>query len=122
MAMIFDVREDPRFYCFGSGVSMRNGIDALYALIKTKSDLDVFNGDVFVFIGSNLKSIKVLQWNRNGFLLYYKRLEIGRFSLLSSNGENEFIELKSPKLRKIINRVRQRSVMTELKQRAITSI
>ena len=121
MAMIFDIGEDARFYCFGAGVDMRKGIQGLYALIRASSDLDALSGDVFVFIGTNCKSIKVLQWHRNGFLLTHKRLEVGRFSLLTQHGEGAFIELKSPELRKMVNRIRQRSVMNELKQKAISS-
>ncbi len=69
MSMLFEVKEDSRFYCFAAGVDMRKGIQGLYALIRSGSNLDALSGDVFVFIGSNLKSIKVLQWHRNGFLL-----------------------------------------------------
>ncbi len=120
--MIFDVQEDVRFYCYGAGVDMRKGIQGLYALIRASGDLDALGGDVFVFIGSNCKSIKVLQWHRNGFLLMHKRLEVGRFSLLASREDGAFIELKSPELRKMVNRVRQRSVMNELKQKAISTL
>lgn len=120
--MLFDLREDVRFYCFPTGVDMRKGIQGLYGLIRTSGDLDALSGDVFVFIGSNCKSIKVLQWHQNGFLLTHKRLEVGRFSLLASCGESSFIELKSPELKKMINRVRQRSIMNELKLKAISNL
>lgn len=120
--MIFDIQEGARFYCFAQGVDMRKGIPSLYALIKLNSTLDALSGDVFVFIGSNCKSIKVLWWHKNGFLLSHKRLEVGRFSLLSRCASEAFIELSSPELRKMIERVKQRSVMNELKQRAVLNL
>lgn len=83
MAMIFNIKEDARFYCFTNGVDMRKGINSLYGLIKQASELDALSGDVYIFIGTNIKSIKVLQWDKNGFLLCHKKLEIGRFTLLT---------------------------------------
>ncbi len=117
--MIFDVREDARFFCFTQGVDMRKGIQSLYSLVKLNSEFDVLSGDVFVFIGTNCKSIKVLQWHKNGFLLTHKRLEVGRFSLLPNRNNSLFVEIKCPELRKMVNRIRQRSIMNELKQRAL---
>ncbi len=122
MSMLFEVKEDSRFYCFAAGVDMRKGIQGLYALIRSGSNLDALSGDVFVFIGSNLKSIKVLQWHRNGFLLSHKRLEVGRFSLLQTQSDESFVELKSPELRKMISRIRVRSAMSEIKQKAILNL
>ncbi|MFR9502159.1 MAG: IS66 family insertion sequence element accessory protein TnpB [Rikenellaceae bacterium] len=122
MAMIFDIGEQARFYCFSRGVDMRKGIMSLYSLIKLSGEHDALSGDVFVFIGTNLKSIKVLWWHKNGFILTHKRLEIGRFSPLQNGQESSFVELKHPELRRMIYRIKQRSMMSELKQRAISSI
>ncbi len=72
-----------------------------------------------MFIGTNCKSIKVLQWHNNGFLLNYKKLEAGRLSLLAKHDDNPFVELECPELRRLITRIKQRSPMSELKQKAI---
>ena len=122
MAMIFDIEEQARFYCFSNGVDMRKGIMSLYSLIKLSGEHDALSGDVFVFIGTNLKSIKVLWWHKNGFILTHKRLEVGRFSPLQNGQESSFIELKHPELRRMVYHIRQRSIINELKQRAVASI
>ena len=60
-------------------VDMRRQIDGLAALVNEILSQDPFTGHVFVFRGRRADRVKVLVWNRNGFVLYYKRLEKGRF-------------------------------------------
>ncbi len=118
MAMVFDICEQAKFYCFTDGIDMRKGIHSLYSLVRQNSDLDALRGDVFVFMGSNRKSIKVLWWQKDGFVLTYKRLEAGCFSLFFKQEQCSFIELKHPELCKMVARIRQRSAMNELRRRA----
>ena len=39
--------------------------------------LDPTNGDVYIFVGTSQKKMKLLHWERGGFAMYYKRLEQG---------------------------------------------
>ena len=45
-------------------------------------ELAPISGDIFLFFGKNRQSVKILRWDGDGFLLYYKRLEGGSFELL----------------------------------------
>ena len=38
------------------------------------------NGKVYVFVGKTRKVMKLLHWERGGYVMYYKRLETGRLS------------------------------------------
>ena len=67
-----------RIYLFASPTDMRKGFDGLAALVKA-SRLDVFSGHLFVFVSRRGDRAKVLSWERGGFVLWYKRLESGRF-------------------------------------------
>ena len=58
---------------------MRKGFDGLSALVSTALNRDPLSGDVFVFINRRRTHIKLLVWDRNGFVLFYKRLERGTF-------------------------------------------
>ena len=67
-----------RIYLFAEPTDMRKGFDGLSALV-TASGLDVFSGHMFVFVSRRCDRAKVLTWQRGGFVLWYKRLELGRF-------------------------------------------
>jgi transposase len=67
-----------RIYLFADATDMRKGFDGLAALV-TASGLDVFSGHLFAFVSRRGDRAKVLTWQRGGFVLWYKRLERGRF-------------------------------------------
>lgn len=57
---------------------MRKSIDGLSILID-EYDLNPFSGSLFVFCNRRCDKLKILYWDRNGFCLWYKRLEKHRF-------------------------------------------
>ena len=67
-----------RIYFFAAPTDMRKGFDGLVALVKA-SGLNAFSGHLFVFVSRRGDRAKVLTWERGGFVLWYKRLERGRF-------------------------------------------
>ena len=62
-------------------IDMRKSIDGLSALVVDFFECSPQIGNVFVFYNKPRNKIKMLLWDRNGFVLYYKRLERGRFKL-----------------------------------------
>jgi len=68
-----------RIFLATSPVDMRRQIDGLAAMVNDILAQDPFSGHVFVFRGRRGDRVKVLVWDRNGFVLFYKRLEKGRF-------------------------------------------
>lgn len=60
---------------------LRRGHDGLFAIVRNQWRLDAFAGHLFVFVGRRGNRIKILFWDSGGFVIYYKRLEHGRFRL-----------------------------------------
>jgi transposase len=58
---------------------LRKSIDGLAVLVKEGFKLDPFSSSLFVFCNRKQDKIKILQWEHNGFWLYYRRLEKGKF-------------------------------------------
>jgi transposase len=72
-----------RVYLAAEPVDLRRGHDGLIAIVRNTWKLDPFEGHLFVFMGRRLDRVKILVWDRNGFVLYYKRLSQGRFRMPS---------------------------------------
>lgn len=64
---------------------MRKSIDALAAEVTYVVQQDPFSRQVFVFCSRDRSRLKILFWDLNGFWLFYKRLERGRFRWPSTN-------------------------------------
>jgi transposase len=67
------------FLCSES-VDMRKSFDALSGLIETHFGQNPLCGHLFVFFSKQRDRMKILFWDIDGFVLYYKRLEGGTFS------------------------------------------
>lgn len=80
---------------------LRRGIDGLAGLVQEQFQLNVFDDALFLFCGRRTDRIKGLYWDKNGFLLLYKRLERGSFRWPRTTHEalqiTEILLLFSPK-------------------------
>lgn len=68
-----------RVYLACGATDLRKSIDGLAALVQQAFDLDPFSDAWFVFCNRDRDKLKLLRWDHNGFWLYYRRLEKGRF-------------------------------------------
>ena len=59
---------------------LRNNIDGLLLKIKYQFRLDPFERALFVFCNRARNKLKILFWDKNGFWLYYRRLDSGTFN------------------------------------------
>ena len=70
-----------RIYVAAEPVDLRRGFDGLAATTRSLIRQDPLNGHLFVFLNRRRNRIKLLAWDRTGYLLIYKRLERGTFHL-----------------------------------------
>lgn len=75
---------------------LRKGFDGLSGLVETVFSGDVLSGHWFVFLNRRMDRVKILAWDHDGLMIFYKRLERGRYQLPRS-GENG-IELDAVEL------------------------
>ena len=76
-----------RVYLAAGSTDMRKSIDGLSALVSQDFALDPFDQSLFVFCNADRDKLKILYWHHNGFWLYYRRLEKGRFRWPSKAGD-----------------------------------
>ena len=60
-------------------VDFRNQINGLSAMVENDLELDPFADAIYVFTNKRRNQCRLLTWERNGFVLWTKRLEKGRF-------------------------------------------
>src|SRR5690554_5735587 len=77
-SMITNTRYE-RVYLARGNTDLRKSIDGLAVLVKEGFHLDLFSPCLFVFCNRKRDKLKILQWEHNGFWLYYRRLEKGKF-------------------------------------------
>lgn len=75
------LNENTPIYVASHAVDCRKAIDGLSALIVDELDKAPNDGSVYVFYNQACDRVKCLFWDKNGFVLYHKRLERGRFKL-----------------------------------------
>ena len=60
-------------------VDMRKSINGLAGILQGEYGIDPFNGDSFLFCNRQKDKVKIIQWDSEGFILTYKRMERGKF-------------------------------------------
>lgn len=88
--------DKPVYLCCGH-TDMRKQINGLMTLVKESFFLDPFSEALFVFCNRGRDMIKILEWDGDGFWLYFKRLERGRFRW-PAKGETDTMLLNSREL------------------------
>jgi transposase len=68
-----------RVYLARGATDMRKSIDGLAAIVQYTFALQPFEPSLFVFCNRGCDKIKILYWEGNGYWLFYRRLERGRF-------------------------------------------
>jgi len=69
------------FLLYRTPCDMRKGFEGLCGLVESHLQSQPTDGRVYIFINKSRNKMKLLHWQDSGFVLYYKRLEIGTFSL-----------------------------------------
>ena len=80
-------REETTVYLCREPIDMRKSINGLSVLVEQTLHPDPFSPQLFVFCNRQRDKIKVLYWERCGFVLWYKRLEKARFPWLRAGSE-----------------------------------
>jgi transposase len=74
-----------RFYICTAPIDMRKGIDGLCGVVRHMLEDDPLSGYVFIFFNKPRDKIKLLVWDKDGYVLYQKRLERGRFEEIKTS-------------------------------------
>ena len=89
--MLNDISSNQQVYLVTGYTDLRRSIDGLAMIIQGQLRLDPFSSALFLFCGRRRDRIKGLLWERDGFLLLYKRLDNGQFQWPRNESEAKLL-------------------------------
>jgi transposase len=99
-----------RVFLCTSPTDMRKGFDTLAACVREGLGYDPMSGHLFLFVGRRRDRIKILYWDRDGWALWYKRLEQGTFRMPVAKPDAASLELKASELAMLLEGIDLRSI------------
>ena len=97
-----DRAQAARIWLATEATDMRCGFDRLAERVRAVLGQDPLSGHLFVFRSRRGDRLKILLWDRDGFLLWYKRLESGVFKLPRVEGAGS-VELRASELAMVLD-------------------
>jgi len=97
---VLSLSAQTRIFAATEPVDFRKAHDGLVAIVRDHFADDPFDGSLFVFFNKRRDRIKLLLWDRNGFWLFYKRLERGTFR--ATKGRGKRVEIRRAELSMIL--------------------
>jgi transposase len=102
----------PRIWLAAEATDMRCGFDRLAQRVQAVIGEDPLSGHLFLFRSRGGSRLKILTWDRDGYVLWYKRLEVGVFKLPRLAPGAASVELRASELAMLLDGID----MTKLKR------
>ena len=91
-----------RIFLCTTPTKMNYSFDRLMGLAQEIFDQDPLSGHLFLFLNQQRDRIKILYWDRDGFCIWYKRLEFGVFQLPVATEGEQGVELTCSQLNRLL--------------------
>lgn len=88
------VRSGIRVFVYTEAIDMRAGFGRLQGLVSEQMKENLFEGNLFLFLGKNPRRAKILYFDGTGLILIIKRLDQGSFMSVSDLFETREIALE----------------------------
>ena len=105
-----DRASSTRIWLCTGPTDMRRGFDRLAEQAHTVTRQDPQSGHLFVFRSRGGDRLKLLHWDKDGYCLWYKRLEEGTFKLPKTRADQASVELRASELAMILDGIDLSSV------------
>ena len=95
------IKETTKIYICLDFIDMRKAVNGLSAIVLDEFSESPTSGNIFIFFNKNKDKLKCLFWDRNGFVLYYKRMEKRKF-IISKDLSGKDLEITQEQLRGLL--------------------
>lgn len=99
-----------RIFLCAQPTDMRRGFDRLAEMVQAFCRQDPLSGHLFVFRSRNSDRLKILYWDRDGYCIWYKRLEEGTFRFPRIDQGQASVEVRASELAMLLEGIDLRSI------------
>jgi transposase len=87
------IPQNKKYFVYPDCVDGRKGFNGLSGIVRNELGCNPAGGDVYVFVSSGRRTIKLLFWEHGGFVIYHKIMDNGRFEVppLRADGQGRYI-------------------------------
>jgi transposase len=100
---VITIPRSVRIFIGSTPIYMRKSIDGLMAIVQEELAQDAYSGHLFVFVSRRCDRVKILTWDKGGFVLLYKRLERGQFKLPHMDRDSMTVEIDATQLAMLLD-------------------
>jgi transposase len=110
---MFNLSPSVRIFLCTKPVDMRKSFTGLFAMVQNHLKEDPFSGSLYFFRSQRGNMLKALWWDVDGFSIFAKKLEVGKFGfppLRFVNGEYKPLEINRADLMMLLEGIDTASV------------
>ena len=101
---MFHVPRQVKIFVALEAVDMRRGFDGLSALVQETLEQDPLSGHLFLFRNRRRDRIKILFWDGDGYVIYYKLLSRGSFEFPEpSTANSPVVQIRASELSMLLD-------------------
>lgn len=90
---------------------MRKSFDSLAGIVRREIGMEPLqSGDVFIFLNRKRNQVKLLNWDGDGWAIYYKRLEQGSYELPALSNDSTSCQMRTDELQLILGGISLQSI------------
>ena len=107
---MLNLAANTRILVYSQPTDMRKSFNGLSGIVATHFDVELLSGHLFLFFNRRRDCVKILAWDRDGLMIWYKRLEAGTFQLPDTDCGTNTIEIDSTQLAMLLSGIDLASV------------
>jgi transposase len=92
-----------RIWLAAEPADIRRGFDRLAEMARQVTGEDPLSGHLFLFRSRRGDRLKILVWDGDGYVLWYKRLETGVFRLPAAGAGQRSLQLRASELAMLLD-------------------
>jgi transposase len=98
MSSLLALNDRLKYHLYRKETDMRKSFDSLCGIVHNELGKLVKDGDAFIFINKLHTHLKLLIWEKNGFTIFYRRLEEGTFEVPAFDLDAKSMQISADQL------------------------